>query len=189
MTRQVSPGRTRVAATAWSATGIVASFKDVEPEVTREAGALDVVELRAWRALIETTARLRHTSDRLLLADSGLSGSDYPVLVTLYESGGDRTIRSTELADRIGWEQSRLSHHLARMEKRGLISRRTHQADNRGSEVHLTDQGSAVYLSATTAHSRTVRTHFADVLSRQQLEALTEVMDALAQHLDSLGTD
>src|SRR5690349_17856311 len=98
-------------------------------------GELNPLELRAWRDLIETTALLRYRSDRQLMADSGLSGSDYPVLVTLHERG-DRPVRSTELATLIGWEQSRLSHHLARMERRGLIRRQTHGADNRGSEVH-----------------------------------------------------
>jgi DNA-binding MarR family transcriptional regulator len=120
---------------------------------------------------------------RLLMADSGLSGSDYPVLVTLYERG-DHTVRSTELADLIGWEQSRLSHHLARMERRGLIRRITHKADNRVAEVHLTDQGRDIYLGATIAHSQAVRTHFADVLTVQQIEALIEAMDALRRHLD-----
>src|SRR3954449_7691401 len=121
-------------------------------------------------------------ADRLLFADSGLSGSDYPVLVTLYEAGG-RPIRSTELAARIGWEQSRLSHQLSRMERRGLIQRHQHQSDNRGSEVHLTDLGRSTYLGATKAHSRAVRTHFADVLTVAQLEGLADAMETLARHL------
>jgi DNA-binding MarR family transcriptional regulator len=147
-------------------------------------GALDPVELRAWRGLIETTALLRRRSDAELLVDSGLSGSDYPVLVTLHELGTE-AIRPTELAERIGWEQSRLSHHLARMERRGLVDRRRHAADNRGSEVFITHQGRTVFLAAAKAHSRTVRTHFADVLSRAQLEAVADAMETLADHLTS----
>ena len=154
----------------------------MEPGPAHGEGELDATELRAWRALIETTALLRQRTERLLFADSGLSGSDYPVLVTLHELAG-QAIRSTELADRIGWEQSRLSHHLGRMERRGLIRRAPHRSDNRGSEVHLTTEGRHLYLRATRAHSRAVRTHFADVLTVAQLEALTEVMDTLARHL------
>ena len=161
--------------------------RHVEPTDGRD-GALDPLELRAWRGLIETTALLRRRSDQLLSADSGLSGSDYTVLVTLHELG-DGTIRSTELAERIGWEQSRLSHHLGRMERRGLLGRRRHEADNRGSEVFITDEGRTVFLAAATGHSQTVRTHFADVLTRTQLEALADAMDALAQHLTSTAAD
>lgn len=144
-------------------------------------GGLNALELRAWRGLIETTALLRHRSDQLLTADSGLSGSDYPVLVTLHERG--EAVRSTELADLIGWEQSRLSHHLGRMERRGLISRRPHRADSRGSEVHLTDSGREIFLAAAKAHSRAVRDLFADVLTEEQLEALAGVMETLRDHL------
>ena len=147
-------------------------------------GRLNPLELRAWRGLIETTALLRYRSDRLLLEDSGLSGSDYPILVTLHERG-DEAIRSTELAEMVGWEQSRMSHHLARMEKRRLISRRIHQADNRGSEVHLTPEGRSVFLRAAKAHSQAVRVLFADALDERQLEALADAMETLRRHLES----
>ena len=149
---------------------------------------LDPLELRAWRGLIETTALLRYRSDRLLAADSGLSGSDYPVLVTLHERG-DEPVRSVDLADLIGWEQSRLSHHLARMERRGLIERRTHKGDGRGSEVHLTAEGRAIFLTASRAHSRAVRTLFADALTAPQLEALADAMDTVRRHLQEDGPD
>jgi DNA-binding MarR family transcriptional regulator len=151
---------------------------------TADAGRLDPLELRAWRGLIEITPLLRRRLDQLLTADSGLSGSDYPVLVALHERA-DRAVRSTELADLIGWEQSRLSHHLARMERRGLIRRSRPEADSRVAEVHLTEEGRARYLSAATGHSRAVRTYFADVLTAPQLEALAEAMEAIKHRLDS----
>jgi DNA-binding MarR family transcriptional regulator len=71
------------------------------------------------------------------------------------------------------------------MERRGLVDRRRHAADNRGSEVFITHPGRTVFLAAAKAHSRTVRTHFADVLSRAQLEAVADAMDTLADHLTS----
>lgn len=145
---------------------------------------LNSVELRAWRGLIEITPLLKRRLDRLLLADSGLSGSDYPVLVTLHERG-DLPVRSTELADMIGWEQSRLSHHLARMERRGLIRRSRDSADNRVSEVCITDDGRAVFRRAAKGHSLAVRTHFAEALTASQLEALAEIMAAIKCHLDA----
>ncbi|WP_035855968.1 MarR family winged helix-turn-helix transcriptional regulator [Cryptosporangium arvum] len=147
-------------------------------------GRLNPLELRAWRGLIETTALLRYRSDRLLMEDSGLSGSDYPILVTLHERG-DEPVRSVELAGLIGWEQSRLSHQLARMERRGLIRRQTHRADSRGSEVHLTAEGRTVFLAAAAAHSRAVRTLFADVLDDRQLEALADAMETVRRHLEN----
>ena len=149
----------------------------------RPAGKLTAGELQAWRGLIETSALLRHRLDQLLIADSGLSGSDYPVLVTLHESDGP-SLRSSDLAELTGWERSRMSHQLGRMERRGLLRRTPHQGDSRGAEVSLTAEGRSTFLRATSAHSRAVRTHFADVLSTAQLEQLSEIIGALARHLD-----
>lgn len=64
------------------------------------------------------------------------------MLVRLSETdGGD--MRVVALAEHMGWERSRLSHHLTRMEKRGLIERRVCCSDGRGAIIHLTDQGTA----------------------------------------------
>src|SRR6266446_4297164 len=78
-------------------------------------------ELAIWRSLLDTTDELR----RILgaqLQESGLSPADYQVLLALKEADG-RRLRSSELAASIDWERSRLSHHLGRMERRGLIGR------------------------------------------------------------------
>jgi DNA-binding MarR family transcriptional regulator len=152
-------------------------------DAAADRGRLTAEELRAWRGLVETSARLRHRLDRLLLADSGLSGSDYPVLVSLHEAGVP--LRSSELADRIGWERSRLSHHLARMERRGLVGRTPHAGDQRGSEVSLTPAGRSTFLAATAGHSAAVRAHFADVLTPEQLTSLAQIMETLQHHLDT----
>jgi DNA-binding MarR family transcriptional regulator len=119
---------------------------------------LNAVELRAWRGLIETSALLRHRLDRLLLADSGLSGSDYPILVTLHEVDTP-TLRVSELAERIGWEGSRLSHQLARMERRGLVRRTPHPSDRRGWEVGLTDHPTAIVTETSRPDSVGERHH------------------------------
>jgi len=146
------------------------------------AGRLDDHQLRAWRGLMETSAQLRHRLDSLLIAESGLSGSDYPILVVLDEAG-DRALRSSELADAIGWERSRLSHQLTRMERRGLVLRSRLEADSRGSDVRLTAKGRTILAGATGAHARAVRTHFVEALAPEQLTALAEIMAQLAAHL------
>ena len=59
---------------------------------------------------------------RLLQSESDLSNADFEVLVHLSESPGD-CVRVYELAEQLEWERSRLSHHLTRMERRGLVRR------------------------------------------------------------------
>ena len=94
-----------------------------------------------------------------------------------------RRLRSSELAATIDWERSRLSHHLARMERRGLIRRDDCATDSRGAEVSLTDDGAAMFRAATAPHMRAVKKHFADALTPEQFEALADILQALQDHL------
>jgi DNA-binding MarR family transcriptional regulator len=116
------------------------------------------------------------------LQDSGLSPTDYQVLLALREA--DSTgLRSSELAAIIDWERSRLSHHLGRMERRGLIRRHDCATDSRGAEVSLTDSGAAAFRRASAPHLRAIRKHFVAALTPEQLEALGDVLHSLQHHL------
>jgi len=139
-------------------------------------------ELRVWRDFIETAEALRSELTARLQSECSLSPGDYSVLLALSEASGQRT-RSSELAARIGWERSRLSHHLGRMERRGLICREDCATDSRGAEVALTVDGAAAFRAATVPHLRAVRELFVDPLSPQQLAAAGELAAALRAQL------
>src|SRR3546814_9759211 len=72
-------------------------------------------EQAAWRGLLsmqaKPAARLRRAHQR----DSGLSDSDYAVLVHVSEAPEGR-LRILELGAQLEWEKSRRYHHLSRME-------------------------------------------------------------------------
>jgi DNA-binding MarR family transcriptional regulator len=138
-------------------------------------------QLAIWRSLIDTTAELR-TILGAQLQESSLSPADYQVLLALSEVDG-RRLRSSELAATIDWERSRLSHHLGRMERRGLIRRDECATDNRGAEVSLTAEGAAAFRRATVPHLRAVKRHFSDALTPEQFEALADILRALQGHL------
>src|SRR5260370_21313959 len=86
----------------------------------------------AWLAYIRVQLRLAYEMNRQLLADSGMSLPDYDVLTALSVAGGGR-MQITVLAAQIGWERSRVSHHVRRMSARGLVSCGLSAADMRGS--------------------------------------------------------
>ena len=138
-------------------------------------------ELAIWRSLVDTTAELR----RILgaqLQESGLSPADYQVLLALSEADG-RQLRSSVLAASIDWERSRLSHHLGRMERRGLISRSDCATDSRGAEVSLTNDGARAFRRASVPHLRAIKKQFADALTPEQFEALADILQTLQNHL------
>jgi DNA-binding MarR family transcriptional regulator len=149
-----------------------------------EGSRLSGPELHAWRGMLEVTRELRSRFDAQLQSVSSLSEADYTVLLALVESG-ERVLRSSELADTISWERSRLSHHLGRMERRGLLRRQACATDSRGAELRITDAGAAAIRKAAGPHLRDVKSLFADALTAQQIASLAEVVDALASHLAS----
>jgi DNA-binding MarR family transcriptional regulator len=146
--------------------------------------ALTTAELRIWRDFIETAEALRSALASRLQSESALSPGDYAVLLALSEAPG-RRLRSSDLATSIDWERSRLSHHLGRMERRGLIRREECATDNRGAEIVLDPSGADAFRRASVPHLRAVRELFVDALTSTQLLAADEVTKALRARLDS----
>lgn len=142
-------------------------------------------ELEVWRLFIETSLDVKARIDRAIQADSGLSASDYAVLLALSRAEG-RWLRTSELADAIFWERSRVSHHVRRMADRGLVCRERSAVDQRGSEIHLTTRGLDALRDASGPHLRTVREVFVDALSGEQQAAVASAMVALSAHLEGI---
>ena len=136
-------------------------------------------QLRTWREFVETTDALRSRLSARLQAESGLSSPDYSVLLALHDADG-HCLRSSALADAVGWERSRLSHQVGRMERRGLVARQ----GSRAAGVALTDHGAATFRRASVAHLRAVRHLFVDALTDEQLAAAGEIAAALRLALD-----
>lgn len=143
-------------------------------------------QLRVWREYIETAEALRSRLASRMQGESSLSLGDYQVLLALSEAESER-LRSSALAARIGWERSRLSHHLGRMERRGLIRREECAEDSRGAEVVLSDAGSKAFRSGSIPHLEAVRELFIDALSPDQLAQLEALTSSLRAHLGLEG--
>ncbi len=143
---------------------------------------LDERQERAWRGFqrlrIELTAHLA----RQLSQDCGLTEADYAVLVAVSESPG-RRLRSRDLGRQLGWERSRLSRQIARMEARGTVRRAPCDNDARGFDVLLTDAGQAAIEAAAPAHAEAVQHCFAGLLTPAQLDTLGDISDVITNHL------
>ncbi|WP_449278817.1 MarR family winged helix-turn-helix transcriptional regulator [Leucobacter sp. GX24907] len=157
------------------------------PERDTKRGLPSPEELRIWRSYIETSELLRRVMSGRMQHASDISWADYSVLLALSEAE-ERTMRASELADEIGWDRSRLSHHLGRMEKRALIRRGRCAEDSRGSLVSLTDAGLQQFRRGSIPHLRDIRELFVDSLAPEQLAALGEAVDALRLRFDASQT-
>jgi len=139
-------------------------------------------EQRAWRGLLRMTSQLNARANRLLQEEYGISLADYEVLVALSEAPEGR-LRVFEVADALAWEQSRVSHQLARMQRRGLITREGCATDARGAFAVLTTVGHATIERAAPAHVEQVRQLVFDELSHEQVSALTEITTRVLDRL------
>jgi len=117
-------------------------------------------------------------------AAHGLSYQDYLVLAALSDRPGGRC-RVTELADDLGWEKSRGSHHLSRMCSRGLVQKEPCPTDLRGTNVAITPKGRDAIAAAAPDHVALVRELFVDVLSDEQLRAVDGVARQVLRGLDA----
>jgi DNA-binding MarR family transcriptional regulator len=131
-------------------------------------------EQEAWSGLQQMQGMLSGRLNRELSESSGLSLQDYAVLVNLSEHADERLL-ANELGRRLGWEKSRLSHHVARMAARGLVARERCPLDHRGLYVTLTASGRAALESAAPGHCASVRRWFVDRLEAEQLATVAAV--------------
>lgn len=150
-----------------------------------EARWLDERQQRVWRSYRRVNHELQARFEELLAAEGGVSAADYTVLVPLSEEPTG-VLRARELGVEIAWERSRLSHHLARMEKRGLVVREECKEDARGLMVRITPGGRRAIEAAAPGHVEAVQRHFFDLLSKKELETLGAFFDRV---LDTLADD
>ncbi|GHJ56729.1 MarR family transcriptional regulator [Nonomuraea sp. TT08I-71] len=148
---------------------------------------LDTREARAWRGYRRMRRLLDLELARELMQDAGLSEPDYDVLSDLSETP-DQRLRLSELADRMLWSRSRLSHHLARMQQRGLVTREEHPSDGRGSIVVLTPAGRAAIEAAAPGHVAAVRRHLIDLLTPEEIDALGALTQRVVDRLSGRPT-
>lgn len=141
---------------------------------------LDPAEEAAWRGLRRIDFTVLAEIRRDLLADAGLSDADYEVMTNLSDADDDR-LRSGDLAAKMCWSTSRLSHQLRRMEERGLVARGHDAHDRRGSTVALTADGRASLMTAAPLHVESVRRRLFDRLQPEQIAQLADIVGALLE--------
>jgi DNA-binding MarR family transcriptional regulator len=134
-------------------------------------------ELRAWHAFIAMGEDVLERVGRDLGKSTGLSGSEFAVLSRL-ASYGKGEMQQQELATAMGWEKSRLSHQLSRMQKRKLIERRA--GDGRATLIALAPAGRAKLEIALPIRAESVRRNLLSRLSVEQVETIIRVSNVLS---------
>jgi len=128
-------------------------------------------ELRAWRGLLRTYAKLTKALDAELEAAHGLPLNSYEVLMHIADSQGGR-MRMHDIASSILLSRSGLTRLVDRLERDGLLFRQSCPSDARGAFACLTPRGHATLHAARATHLAGVRAMFLDRFSPAEQELL-----------------
>jgi DNA-binding MarR family transcriptional regulator len=138
-------------------------------------------ELRVWHAFKLMGEDVLARVGRDIADATGLSGSDFGVLSRLAALGHGE-MRQQRLAESMGWDKSRLSHQLTRMQERDLIERA--EGDKREVLVVLTEHGREKLKAARPIHAASVRRNLLDRLSAEQTATIVRVSNILGDEED-----
>lgn len=142
---------------------------------------------RTWLSYMGVYHRLEYEMNRQLQAECGLSLADCTVMNAL-SGAPERRLRLSHLATTIGWERSRLSHHLQRMAARGLVERVQSDTDGRATDALLTDAGMGTLRIAAPKHVALVRTLFFSDLDEDRVDELGDLLDEVYRTILREGT-
>lgn len=153
-----------------------------------EVSEVSEKEWAVWREFYAMRRQLDRALEDQLQQDAGISAPDYEILLALFGSP-HRRLRSRDLAERIGWEKSRISHQVTRMETRGLVERTECEDDLRGTWIGLTTAGRRAVLGAMREHTTRIRDLFFDVLTQEELLVLGNASERVLKAIRSTRSE
>jgi DNA-binding MarR family transcriptional regulator len=146
---------------------------------------LSTDEELVWRSLMGLVFMLPRAVDEDLQRTSGLSSTQYSVLMHLSESP-DRRLRMSDLAGHCGLSPSHITRVIDHMAAEGLVERRRPESsDGRSTMAVLTKRGMSTLRRAWPHHIRSVRALAFDHLTAEETKALGGILERLAKNLDA----
>ncbi|WP_263384525.1 MarR family winged helix-turn-helix transcriptional regulator [Granulicella arctica] len=133
----------------------------------KRSADLSPQEWEQWHRWTLMQRLLTQQIERHLQLSFGISKAEFSILVTLLRSSVKEP-RVGDLSQSLGWEKSRVSHLLTRMEGRGLVKRVETGAAGRRTGLRLTFQGRQLAERAVTGHAQNIKRNFFEVSTPDQ---------------------
>ena len=143
------------------------------------------LDSKAWRAFHKIGTSLLPHLGRQITNHSGISGAEYVVLVALSELPVP-SVNLNRLATGLGWEISRMSHQVSRMDEAGLVKKTKNLEDSRCFDVSITAKGRKIVEAAIPLQSIEINHCFSEVITQAQMKSLIEISEAIANHMKEM---
>ena len=140
------------------------------------------LDSKAWRAFHKIGTSLLPHLGRQITNHSGISGAEYVVLLALSELKVS-SVNLNRLANGLGWEISRMSHQVSRMDDAGLVKKTKNLEDSRCFDVSITTKGRKIAEAAIPLQSIEINHCFSEVLTQAQMKSLIEISEAISSHM------
>ncbi len=132
-------------------------------------------DMQRWSAWKRATEAVMAAVVAEITARTGLSAADFSVLTRVVETPAGQ-IRQQRLSDDLGWERSRLSRQLTRMETRGLLRR---EGSTANWQVVATTDGRDTVRAARRVHAAAVRRSLINAVPTEDANAFWRVVARL----------
>ena len=143
--------------------------------------------MAAWGGLLRSHATMTRAMNTQLVAEHGITLSDYDVLVSL-ANAPERRMRRVDLANSVVLTPSGITRLLDRLEAEGWVCKHQCQSDARVSWAVLTDAGHEKLLEAAQTHHADIARLFTDRLSAEELDALGCLLGRLGTRHEAVVT-
>lgn len=149
----------------------------------RERPDLDPFPMEVLGRLLECALLINRDRLNPLFARFNLQTGEFDVLATLRRSGKPYALTPTALYEVLMISSGGMTSRIDRLEKAGLIKRRKHPTDRRGTLVALTPNGKTLIDELLAQHVENER----NVLSALDAGEQEQLSDLLAKLLSSLA--
>ena len=140
---------------------------------------LRVTEATETYTMLRTTlAQLHDVLAREMEGESGLPFERYFVLLMLAQAEAG-TLRPSELADALPITRSGVTRLIDRLERDGIVERRSCASDGRGNFVALTPPGEKVFRQAGRVHLRGIDQHLGSNITVDEMAQLRRIVTKL----------
>ncbi|WP_089105395.1 MarR family winged helix-turn-helix transcriptional regulator [Streptomyces hyaluromycini] len=144
---------------------------------------LTAQEERFWRALMRVIVALPRSLDDDLLRSTGLTLTEYVVLMNLSEAE-NQELRMTDLASATALSASRITRVVDALQSRGQVVKRRYEGDARGNVATLTPEGLKRLRDAYPVHLASARKRVMDLLDGRSVPAMVRQFEAVVEKLD-----
>ena len=145
-----------------------------------------------WRALITAFSQVEGILAREMEEETGMAMERYGILLMLAQAE-DGSMRPSDLADALPITRSGTTRLVDRLERDGLVERRSCETDRRGNLVQLTPEGASSFRQAGRVHLRGIDEHIGSRLTKNEMDELRRLLAKLSDTGTSLrrrvGTD